>query len=200
MTLQVIGSGLGRTGTRSMKDALEVLGFGPTFHMTELYQHPELLPVWDTQLPDWSRALTGFHSTLDYPAALYWRALHHAFPQARVLHTTRDPDQWYDSVLATIYPASHRWSTPQERALADFIERVVWQGQFHGRFEDRSHAIEVFLAHERAVVSAVPASRLLIYRVGSGWGPLCTFLEVEPPCQPYPRLNSRDAFRARTST
>lgn len=77
-------------------------------------------------------------------------------------------------------------------------DKVIWEGTFGGRFEDREHAISVFERHNEEVKRRVPPERLLVYRVEEGWGPLCDFLGAEAPKdKPFPRLNDAGAFKSR---
>ena len=206
--MRVIGAGMGRTGTLSLKVALERLGFAPCYHMLEVIEHPDHVPLWVAALRGeagaMDRALAGYGATTDWPACTFWPALVAAHPDAPVVLTVRDADRWYDSALATIYPvASFTLTAPPEmappgmRPMAAMVDALVWQGTFGGRFEDRAHAIEVFHRHNEAVRRGVPADRLLVYEVGQGWGPLCAFLGVPAPDEPFPHLNDAASFRAR---
>lgn len=215
--LEVIGAGFGRTGTRSTKEALELLGFGPCHHMAELFQHPERIPGWlavaEGGRPDWERLFDGYRSTVDWPGAYFWRDLVATYPEAGVLLTVRDPDRWYDSVAGTLYrprpsapsavsPAL-RQATEEHPELLDqprLDEKLIWQGTFGGRFADREHAIGVYTAHLAEVRATVPAGRLLEFDPAQGWEPLCAWLGVEPPDAPFPLLNMGESFRARLTS
>ncbi|MCH7663890.1 MAG: hypothetical protein IH859_08495 [Chloroflexi bacterium] len=103
--MQVIGSGFGRTGTLSLKTALEILGFGRCYHMMEVARHPSHVKVWvaavNGQPVDWQQLFTGFEAAVDFPSSIYYQEMMQAFPHAKVLHTVRDPQRWYDSTVAT---------------------------------------------------------------------------------------------------
>jgi hypothetical protein len=199
MTLQVIGSGLGRTGTKSMQTALNRLGFGPCHHMVEVFAHPETVPLWIAAAkgePDWDRLFEGYRSVVDWPGVQFWRELVVRYPDAKVLHTTRDAEAWFESTQATIFsPANlERFAAgPSAEFAAAFL------GELHGRLNDRAFMIDHFHRHEAEVRATVPAERLLIYPVGSGWGPLCEFLGVPVPDEPYPSENSRTDFAQRSA-
>ena len=209
--MDVIGAGFGRTGTLSLKVALEVLGFGPCYHMTEVFEHPEHVPLWQAAaegtLPDWAHLFAGYKATVDWPGCSFYEALLRAYPAARVLLTVRDPGRWYESVASTIYAASRgaigggapgAEPPPGREAFGRMIETLIWQGTFGGRFEDREQAIAVFERHNRAVQERVPAGRLLVFDVAQGWDPLCRFLGVDVPAgQPFPHLNDRASFGQR---
>jgi hypothetical protein len=200
----VIGAGLGRTGTKSLKDALERLGFVKCHHMVEVHAQPERFHHWEEALArgvtDWDALFQGYAAAVDYPAAAYWPELAAYYPDAKVILTVRDADDWYDSAAATIHATSARPPDEADPARARFLRwarGLVWEGQFQGRFTDRSFAIEAFHRHNATVRATIPADRLLVYETGSGWEPLVRFLGVPTPEQSYPHVNTRDEFRAR---
>ncbi|HWA64034.1 MAG TPA: sulfotransferase [Caulobacteraceae bacterium] len=199
MALKVIGSGLGRTGTLSLKGALEQLGFGPCHHMVEVFMHPETVPLWveaGAGRGDWDRIYEGYGSTVDYPGCKYWRELADHFPDAKVLHSVRDPDKWFDSTQATIFaPGSPAVNAPPP--MKPFFETLT--GEFGEKIHDRAYMIDHFHRHTEAVKAAIPKERLLVYDVAEGWGPLCAFLGVPVPETPFPRVNSREEFQARAA-
>ncbi len=201
MTLQVIGAGLGRTGTLSLKLALEHVGFGPCYHMSEMLTGIRRnLPLWLVAAqgdPDWHGLFGDYQSTCDYPGCSFWRELAAQYPDAKVILTTRDPESWFESVSATIYSADHRAQFEGNPAMAEFFERTVFNdiGSILG---DRAAMIDFFNRWNQAVIDEVPAERLLVYRPGDGWEPLCDFLGVPVPPEPYPRVNSREEMTANT--
>lgn len=211
--LKIIGAGFGRTGTSSTATALELLGFGPCHHMRELFNRPETIQTWqrkaDGEPVGWDELLGGYRSTLDWPSAYFWRELVDAYPDAKVLLTVRDPQQWYDSVVNTIYKmrlVDGRLAPEARQRLAGrpelwgqpkLADQLVWQGIFNGRFTDREYAIKVYQAHNAEVRATVPPDRLLVFDAAWGWEPLCDFLGVGVPDVPFPRQNSTDEFRAR---
>ena len=197
MPLQIIGAGVGRTGTRSLKAALEHLGH-PTFHMMDLFAQPERVVHFehaeDGQPVDWEALFAGYTAAVDYPACRHWRTLMDVYPEALVLLTVRDPQRWYDSVMATIYPSSGIVRTAPIHRL---VRRTVWDGDFEGRFEDRDFAVQWFIDHTQRVRDTVPAERLLVYEVREGWGPLCAALDRPVPAVDFPRMNTTADFQAR---
>lgn len=205
MALDIIGAGLGRTGTLSLKMALEQLGFDPCYHMVELIEEPGRLPLWlqaaRTGNTDWDAVLRGYRATVDYPGALFYQPLMERYPQAKVILTVRDPERWHESAMATIYPGGRSEafkSLPDEwQERMAFINELIWEGQFGGRFSDREHAVAEFVRHRAEVEAAVPAERLLVFEVSQGWEPLCEFLGVPVPDEPFPRSNDRASFQAR---
>lgn len=210
--LEVIGAGLGRTGTLSLKAALERLGFGPCYHMTELFSHPEHTPTWEAALRgepvDWEDVFAGYRATVDWPGAAYYDRLLARYPDAKVLLSVRDPERWYDSVANTIYQAGRLAQAGRPPGGADdpqfaararigrMIDAMAWQRTFGGQFEDRARAIATYEAHNRAVQEHVPADKLLVFDVKAGWEPLCRFLGVPVPAdEPFPHLNDTASFR-----
>lgn len=198
--VKVIGAGFGRTGTASLKGALEYLGFGPCYHMFEIIARPELGEPWsravDGESVDWKNVFEGFQSTVDFPGCLFYQQLMDTFPDAKVILTVRDPERWYDSVYNTIYQyAKDVPDDPRYRAGEAFnafmptIKKMIWRNVFDDRFEERDYAIQKFHEHTAEVQRTVPADRLLTYRVGEGWEPLCEFLGVEVPDEEFPHIN-----------
>ncbi len=202
MALEIVGAALGRTGTNSLKLALEQLGFGPCHHMFEVRDHAEQLPYWQAaargEPPDWDEVFTNYRACVDWPSARFWREIAAHYPDAKVLLTLRDPDKWFDSVHATIYPVVESWQTREPGRFRDTMEmawKIVVEQTFGGRLDDRDRAIAVFRAYEEEVRRTIAPERLLAYDVSQGWGPLCAFLEVPVPDTPFPRTNTREEFR-----
>jgi hypothetical protein len=202
--MDVIGAGFGRTGTLSLKAALEQIGFGPCAHMVPLIEDQDQARKWLDAAHDVPGALdaatAGFRSTVDWPGAYFWRELVERHPAAKVVLTVRDPEAWYESTSRTIYPAAMKaLDRPEMPPFVRMVHAVVWDGTFKARFADKDFAIGVFEEHNEAVRRAVPAERLLEFEVKQGWGPLCDFLGVPAPAGDFPRLNDTAAFQARLS-
>jgi hypothetical protein len=201
MTLEIVGPGFGRTGTNSLKLALEHLGFWPCHHMFEVRDNPEQLPVWEAaargEPVDWSEVFRGYRSQVDWPGARYWRELVKRFPQAKVILTVRDPDAWFESVQATIVPflaARGKHPSPHVNAIAEMGHQTVAVQVFEDRMSERDYAITVFKRHIAEVQSEVSADRLLTFDLREGWQPLCNFLGVGIPDIPFPKTNSSKQF------
>lgn len=201
MALDIIGAGFGRTGTSSLKIALEHLGFGPTHHMFEVRDHPHLLPAWQAtargEQVDWDAAFAGYRSQVDWPGARFWRELADYYPKARVILTVRDSDQWFDSIQATIAPfiaGRGQHGADHPNAIASMGYDLIVKPLFDDRLGERAHATAVFKDHIAAVQAAIPSSRLLTLDVRDGWGPLCAFLDCPVPDITFPRLNSSRQF------
>ncbi|KAB2876453.1 MAG: sulfotransferase family protein [Bauldia sp.] len=206
MALSVIGAGFGRTGTMSLKLALEQLGFGPCFHMAEFFisnAAEALKKKWERVAygpgePDWDYVFDGYRATVDWPSCVFFRELAGHYPLAKVILTVRDPERWFDSTQATIF----RRNTSENLAergdpWARMVLKVVNQLTFGGDVNDRDGCIAVYKAHNEAVRRAIPPERLLVYEAREGWAPLCRFLEVDVPDAPFPQANTTEEFQAR---
>jgi len=210
----VIGAGFGRTGTTSLKAALEALGFDPCYHMMEVFAHPRDAKVWRAAMRgepvNWDALLGPYEATVDWPGCTFYAELMERYPDAKVLLSVRDPERWYRSTRQTIYELSRvRSASRRSRTVfglmtllafggfmrGDLDWDLIWDGTFDGRFEDERYAIEVFERHNETVSRGVPPERLLVYEVGQGWGPLCDFLGVPEPDEPFPRLNDTAGMR-----
>jgi len=209
MSLKVIGAGFGRTGTLSLKLALEELGFGPCYHMIEVNAHPEHDAMWLAlargETSDWRPMLQGYASTVDWPTTYIWKELAAANPQAKIVLTVRDPEAWYESAAATIFARMLEFQAlrsdpdavdPARRRHMEMIDTLIVEKTFGGSLA-KNHAIRVFNAHNEEVRRLVPPTRLLVYESGKGWEKLCAFLGVPVPDAPYPKVNSTDDFVSR---
>jgi hypothetical protein len=206
--LKVIGAGYPRTGTTSLKAALNRLGYGPCHHMEELFAHPEQIPRWravaERGARDWDSLLAGYASAVDFPAQHWYLELLAHNPGAKVILTVRDPEGWYRSMRATIWPISQSFPVnwvgrflPVAGGVVRLATRCLWREEFEGRFLEPAYAIQAFQRHVERVKAAVPAEDLLIYDVREGWAPLCRFLGVPAPDEPFPRLNDTADFAKR---
>src|SRR5215211_2851990 len=187
-TLRVIGTGFGRTGTASMRDALVRLGFAPCDHMVENFEHQERFGLWDEALRrktagepiDWRPLLDGFQAIVDWPGAYFWAELTAAHPEAKVVLTVRDPERWYDSISATIF-------TLRDDQWPEGPRDIIYTRTFDDRLTDRAHCEAVFARHVQAVRETIAPGRLLVFDVNEGWAPLCAFLGVPvPEDEPFP--------------
>lgn len=196
MPLKVIGAGLGRTGTFSLKFALEHLGFGPCYHMAEVFAGARRnIPLWLDVVrgePDWEAVFSGFESTTDYPACTYWRELAAFYPNAKVILSVRDADSWFDSVSETIFSPTMQGSLAGSPIEA-MMKGVIFAA-FGDRVGDRAFMTEWFTRRNQTVIDSLPPERLLVFSPKQGWAPLCKFLGVPVPAAPFPRVNSREEF------
>lgn len=199
MDLAVVGAGYGRTGTLSLKLALDQLGFGPCYHMLEAWNRPDHREMWsraiDGEQIDWHVLFADFRSTCDWPACSFWMQIKEANPGAKVVLTRRDPDHWYASISRTIFEQLERVPDDEDAAAWRAATRkLIIDKDFGGRTE-RAHAIAALQAYEADVIASVAADQLLVYEVAQGWGPLCAFLGVDVPEAEFPRTNSAAEFR-----
>lgn len=202
MTLEVIGSGFGRTGTKSLKAALERLGFGPCHHMHEIVEHPEQVGHWQRlaagEAVDWTAVFAGYRSQVDWPGAHVWRELADAFPKAKVVHTVRPEEKWWASFDRTIGKLMARYrDMPMPPHIADILSAwndLAGKVTFGGVLDDRENGLAAYRRRTEEVRAALPAGRLLVFDVAEGWAPLCAFLDVPVPDEPFPHHNLRADF------
>ena len=207
MTLRVVGAGFGRTGTLSLQKALDDLGFGPTYHMNDVFQNPSHVQQWldyaDIGTADWDSLFADYRSVVDFPACNAWRELYEAYPDSKVVLTVRDPASWWKSTAEVIYPTRTMFPSWLKRVVPftqrwlDMTDRLVWSGTFDGRFEEQDHATAVFQQHIATVRAHCDPERLLVFDVAQGWEPLCEFLGVPVPAEPFPHLNDSRSLRRR---
>lgn len=196
MALKVIGSGLGRTGTMSLKVALEQLGF-PCHHMIEVFMHPEQPALWADAAngkPNWAETFKNYTAIVDYPGAAFWRELMKEYPDALILHSTRDPEAWFESTQATIFAPNHNANAmpPHMRPMLEALFKRIGIDR-----NNHDQMIAYFKRHEEEVLRDVPAKKLLVFNATEGWVPLCRFLGVPVPATPFPKTNTREEFVAR---
>jgi Sulfotransferase domain len=215
LALKVIGAGLGRTGTLSLKAALEELGFTRCYHMIELFHDPARVVHWENAAAgrpvDWDALFDGYQAAVDYPACQYYRQLLEHYPDAKVVLTVRDPHRWYESANETIFQSARSRTEPGEGGpprmpfphdspyfirVIQLIQGSIFGGHFQGKTDDPAFCMEVFRRHNDEVQQVVPPDQLLVYEVKQGWEPLCRFLGVPvPESRPFPHLNEREDFR-----
>jgi len=195
MTLRVVGAGVGRTGTLSLKVALERLLGGPCYHMAEVVAHPQHVPLWHQaalgNMPSWGRLFTGYRAAVDWPACAFWPELMEAYPDALVLLSVRDAESWWRSANGTIFPTAKR-AVGEWRAMTE----AIFANRFTPALEDREACIAAFERNNAEVRRHVPAERLLEWRASEGWAPLCKALGVPVPEEPFPRVNTTEDFHA----
>jgi len=204
MSLKIIGAGVGRTGTYSLKLAINQLGFGPSHHMEEvIFNMPVQLPLWQAAArghPDFEAIYKGYPAAVDWPTAGFFRELHAAYPDAKFILTHRSTESWVESFSATIYKLiSAPEAVPEQmREWIAMGTAVIARTGFPLGL-DKAALGQAFEAHIAAVKGAIPASQLLVYQVKEGWEPLCAFLGVPVPEGAFPRSNDRGEFWDRIS-
>lgn len=213
MAIKIIGAGLPRTGTNTLKAALEKLGYSKTYHMKELLMAPDNLHYWttlrDTGATDWDKLYDGYQATVDFPCCPWYKEHMAKYPDAKVIFTTRSFESWHKSVSSTIWKAGPQ-TLPQKLGMmvklllnprlrniikcVKFSKASIFGGLMHGDFADMAAAEKHFNQWREDVVASVPADRLLIFEVKDGWGPLCKFLGAPEPSEPIPHLNKKENF------
>jgi len=199
MSLRVVGAGLGRTGTLSLKVALEKLLSGPCYHMMEVFAHPEHVALWHAaargERVDWEALFKGYRAGVDWPQGSLWEEIAEAFPDAIILLSLRDADAWWQSASQTIFKGMEAAKTraPEWYAMIEelFTRRFVWPP------DDEAAAKAAFERHNADVRARVPAHRLLEWRPGDGWAPICRRLGLPIPAEPFPHVNTTAEFLAR---
>ena len=194
MSLKVVGPGVGRTGTNSLKIALERLLGGPCHHMWEVGADPERqIPLWTAAIEgrpvDWHQIMDGFVAQVDWPGASFWQELTAAFPEAVVIMSVRPAEEWYRSASQTIFQAislQGEWRATLRKLLSD---------RFCGRLDDKKAMIEAYERHNELVRTTIAPDRLLEWSPSDGWEPLCGFLGVPVPDEPFPVTNTTSEFR-----
>ncbi len=199
MSLSVIGAGFPRTGTASLKAALELLGVGKCYHMSEVFPRPDHWPLWadavDGKPVDWDRIFDGFGATTDAPACLFYKQIADHYPKAKVVLSTRDADRWFDSTQSTILSAAIMEKFRQmPPLLMDTMHKMGWHPE-DPENHDRALMIGRLKAHNESVLRTIPADRLLVFEAVQGWEPLCAFLGLPVPKEPFPHINSTDEFK-----
>lgn len=192
MTLSVIGTGFGRTGTESMRQALNTLGVGPTHHMHEMGKgsnRQNWLELVKGAEPEWDKLFKGYSACVDWPSAFYWPALIDEYPDAKVLLTMRSAESWWKSFKATILKHILDYNDPN-----GFAQLLIAEQVFEGRPDDRAHALKIYNRNVEEVMATVSPDRLLVHNLGDGWEPLCLWLGVPRPEQEYPNGNTTKEF------
>lgn len=204
MGIKVIGAGFGRTGTLSLKAALEHLGLGPCYHMHEVRDNPGKADAWydaaQGEPADWDDILHGYRACVDWPACHFWRPLANHYPDAKVILTVRDEEAWWTSIANTIFrslQSPDQPSDPERRRQRRMSRNLIVEHVFAGKLNDRNNVLAVYRENIAAVKKALPAERLLVFDVSQGWAPLCGFLGLPVPAIPFPRTNSTEEFRQR---
>lgn len=205
MALRVVGAGLGRTGTLSLKAALERLLHAPCYHMIEVVGHPEHIPFWRAasrgEMPDWEALMDGYAAAVDWPACAFWPELAAAFPDALILHSVRDPESWWESADQTIFPRIREAPPADPPFLRGWHAMVLemMKARFTTQVSDREAAIEAARRHDAHVQATAPPERLLVWRAGDGWEPICRALDLPVPDEPFPHRNTREEFQTRVA-
>ncbi len=197
MTLKIIGAGMGRTGTASLKVALEALGIGRCYHMSEVLKNPQWTKDWINVAEghaDWDKIFRGYSATVDNPSCNYWKELARYYPDAKVILTLRDANSWFDSTNETIHSIEFAGFI-KNSPFGEMVQKTIWD-VMENRMQDREYMVDFFTKRSAEIMSTVAPERLLVFEIGDGWEPLCEFLGVPVPNFDFPRINSRDETKA----
>ena len=204
MTLRVVGAGLGRTGTASLKQALELLLGGRCYHMLEVMNRPRDDAVWEAAVRgdtgDLGSLFDGYQAAVDWPACAFWKELAEANPDAVILLSTRDsPERWWASMEGTIVPTLKSSVGDDQPALARHraMVRELLERRFTSAWDEPVQAMTAYKRHNEQVRRSADPSRLVEWRPGDGWEPLCEALGTPVPDSPFPFENTTAAFRER---
>ena len=203
--MRIVGAGLGRTGTHSLKLALERLLDAPCYHKVEVFEHVDHVPTWHAAIRgervDWQPVLGGYAATVDWPGAAVWRELAEAYPEALVLLSTRrDASTWLKSVRATIMESGPQNKMEDDPSLPGFVPMARDMfARFEPNWRDDAAAMAAYDRHNDAVRSEVPPHRLVEWQPGQGWEPLCAAVGLGVPDEEFPHVNTTEEFRARRS-
>jgi hypothetical protein len=209
--VKLIGVGLPRTGTLSQKIALEMLGFGPCYHMVTVLGELSQARLWNRAIagdPPWTEIFDGYESTVDWPGGFFYQELTETYPDAKVLLSERDPEEWERSMRQTVWDVRNGESLmrklsdaqglvfPPWQGFLKMIDGVLWTGRgtFAAGHREDGQLAEGMARHHEAVKRTVAPERLLTWSVSEGWGPLCRFLGVPAPDAPFPRVNDSQEF------
>lgn len=203
MAIEVLGAGFGRTGTNSLKLALEELGFGPCYHMHEVAKNNGHVDLWNDAIQkgdfDAETLYENYQSAVDWPTVTFLPFLLKKYPEARVILTLRDPGEWYESAKCTVFDAMLSGDLNPNidaRRRVAMSRRLILEQTFSEKYLDKEHCIGVYKKHIESVIDAVPKERLLKYSVTDGWDSLCRFLDAPIPKVPFPVTNDRKSFLA----
>jgi hypothetical protein len=199
--LQIIGAGFGRTGTNSLKIALEILGFEPCYHMFEVTRNPNHVEFWnsvaDKEPVSWRDFFRPYQAAVDWPVSAYWFELFQEISFPKVIITIRDPEEWYESAKSTIFLGMENWDksdNPETRNRMKMAKNIILDGVFSSQYKKKDHCIKVYENHLSRVRSVVPDGKLLEFDLSKGWVPLCDFLSIGKPEVTFPHTNTRESF------
>jgi hypothetical protein len=199
MGLRVVGAGLGRTGTASLKVALEQLLGAPCYHMLEVFHRPDDVRFWTEAghrrtTPDWNAFFSGYAAAVDWPPAPFWEEIAEANPDAIILLSTRDAQKWWESASQTIFVPG---SGPPVPGFKEMLDALMGEHRFVKDRTNKDEVIAAFERHNANVRAKAPKHRLVEWTASDGWDPICKALDLPVPSTPFPKTNTREEFVAR---
>ena len=203
MGLKVIGANFGRTATMSLKQGLEMLGFEKCYHMSEVVVHPEHTDLWLDAwrgMDIWKSLFAGYQAAVDWPTAAFWPQLMLVYPEAKIVLSIRDAEEWYASAVNTIFQSMDSNLLAQDASLRTRIEmlkEIIVDGTFDGDLRDRDKCIKIYKENIEKCRSEVPSDRLIEFDASLGWKPLCHALGCKIPTKPFPHVNKAAEFADR---
>lgn len=206
--LRVIGAGLMRTGTTTLKAALEQILCGKCYHMLTVLENPHHAAFWisacttEPSDEEWREFLKDYNSAVGFPAVAFYESLSRVYPDAKVILTERNAHRWTISVkndiaryldLMQLFPLNIYLFFTKMRNLPSMTRRLYrkrFGDDILEKLNDQNHMISVFEEHVRRVRSCVPSERLLVFRAFESWHPLCQFLDKPEPKEQFPYLET----------
>jgi len=220
MSLFVIGTGLSRTGTTTLRKVIEELGFGPCYNSTELFIRPRGIEFWEAlekgQEVDFESFFSDYNAIIGFPGYIFHQQLKDRYPSAKIILSYRDPDEWYEDISTTVFESAsshvNKAYANEVRSfdpyLADCIERIhalqlrmLEENYFEGRFSDQELSVKRYVEWNESIKEIYPEDELLVYQVTEGWEPVCEFLGVPvPEDKEFPHLNHPTSFHNRSTS
>lgn len=201
MTLEIIGAGFGRTGTNSLKIALELIGYNPCYHMNEVRQNPSHVNFWNDVnsdiCMDWRHFFKPYKAAVDWPVSAFAKQLHTIFKNSKIILTVRNPESWYESAKNTIFLGMANYERIEDQVTRNRLKMansIIIDKIFSGKYDNKSHCIAVYQEHLTEIKKTIAPSDLLEFSVSDGWKPLCNFLNIDVPTVPFPYTNMRKDF------
>lgn len=165
--------GFQKTGTTSLGEALEILGYS----VRGVVQANDMSPDSDAYRAKLDRLLDKHDAFQDNPWCVLYKELDERFPGSKFILTLRPTDKWILSVVnhfGTTYRPLNKWiygvDYPQGNE-AVFIER----------YERHNREVQEHFSHR--------PDDLLVMNGGYSWETLCSFLGKPIPDAPFPHAN-----------
>ena len=220
MSLVVIGTGLSRTGTTTLRKVIEELGLGPCYNSTELFIRPRGIEFWEAlekgDKVDFEDFFKNYNAIIGFPCYIFHQQLKGKYPDAKLILSYRDPEVWHEDISRTVFESE---SSHVNKAYADEVrsfdpyladcilrihglqKRILEDNYFEGRFADKDFAVQRYMEWNEDIKTIYAEDELLEYQVTEGWGPVCEFLGLPvPEGKPFPHLNDPNTFHERSSS